>query len=158
MSPRFVIFLDIDGVLNNETWFQAERPDGRFGLDPDNVDALSEIVRRTGARIVLSSSQRRLKGVEERLRRAGVAPIFGKTPHRPELGRGAEIALWLKANEHFDGYVILDDDVDDLAEHSEHIVHTSPETGLTPELAEEAIRLLESQAEIVEWVCVQPRD
>ena len=50
-----VIFLDVDGVLNDD--YTADRsPAGFIGIDDGMVANLERIVRKTGAKIVLSSS------------------------------------------------------------------------------------------------------
>lgn len=52
-----IIFLDIDGVLNSEEWFKKRK---NYDIDPEKVELLKEIVDRTGAQIVLSSTWRTL--------------------------------------------------------------------------------------------------
>ena len=54
-----VIFLDIDGVLNSEEYYESF-PDGEFipPIDPVCVERLKRIVDRTGAKLILSSSWR----------------------------------------------------------------------------------------------------
>lgn len=47
-----VIFLDIDGVL---TTYSYHNPDTN-NINPDKVQILSQIVKRTGAKIVLTST------------------------------------------------------------------------------------------------------
>lgn len=47
-----VIFLDIDGVL---TTYSYHNPDTN-NINPDKVQFLSQIVKRTGAKIVLTST------------------------------------------------------------------------------------------------------
>ena len=106
-----VIFLDVDGVLNhNET-------DGKF--EDDCVKALKDIVHRTGAKIVLSSTWRytieNTNAVLNTLRNAGVMEeeeeFLGHTAHLGQLmdfpyypvcdshvSRTDEILLWLKLN------------------------------------------------------------
>ncbi len=52
-----VIFLDIDGVLNSNFWnhtHQFEISDGTL-IDRDKIKMLAELVRRTGAEIILHS-------------------------------------------------------------------------------------------------------
>ena len=50
-----VIFLDIDGVLNNE-YSKTRAPSGVIGIDGDKVKRLRKIVESTGAKLVLTSS------------------------------------------------------------------------------------------------------
>ena len=85
-----VIFLDIDGVLNNSgNSFRR--------LDPENVARLNALCRQSGARVVVSSSWRLwgMKLVRERLREEGFAGrivLIGAEPHapyeRPPLSKG----------------------------------------------------------------------
>lgn len=56
-----VIFLDIDGVLNSMDWFEKVKDRaGNNEINPDKVKLLKEIVDRTGANIVLSSTWKSL--------------------------------------------------------------------------------------------------
>ena len=51
------IFLDIDGVLNSNSWndsHQKEISDGTL-IDEEKIKLLSELVKSTGAKIVLHS-------------------------------------------------------------------------------------------------------
>ncbi len=58
--------------------------------------------------------------------------------------RGAEIAYWLKQHPDVDSFVILDDDIADIKPYykKEHIRTSFTEDGLTYELAEKAIKIL----------------
>lgn len=65
-----VIFLDMDGVLNNSEWNRFDHLDERFGKDrkgdlwwvaqinPEAVGHLNRIIKETGAKVVISSSWR----------------------------------------------------------------------------------------------------
>ncbi len=57
-----VIFLDIDGVLNNSKHMALHRGQ----IDPQNIACLNHLVEATGAKIVLSSSWRSYVG-EDRI-------------------------------------------------------------------------------------------
>ena len=89
-----VLFLDFDGVLNSESWMLAH-PQANFlrALDRSAVALLAEIVSRTQARIVVSSSWRRMyslnalrevlvEGGLPRRERAGENPRRRGTTHR----------------------------------------------------------------------------
>lgn len=55
------IFLDIDGVLNSNDWFEKNKDvDGLVEIDPSKLILLKEIVDCTEAKIILSSSWRSL--------------------------------------------------------------------------------------------------
>lgn len=98
MSRR-VIFLDVDGVLNNHEWQRRalearssgppwqRRSMARF-IDPAAVARLNGLVERSGAEVVLSSSWRLHYGVgqmQAMLESAGFqARLSGRTPIPPE--------------------------------------------------------------------------
>ena len=117
-----VIFLDIDGVLNSEEYYESF-PDGEFipPIDPVCVERLKRIVDRTGAKLILSSSWRggwekkREDTWEYTLFLVDALAEFGleiedKTIYLDGDAREAEVRHWLMhAPERIDGYVILDD-------------------------------------------------
>lgn len=141
--PRKVIFLDIDGVMNN----LGTRTDHHRGfpswLDPVNVAVLNDIVRATGAVVVISSSWRHgipFHELCDGFREAGcIAEIIGGTPDIDGPRRGREIAAWLAAQpEPPARYVALDDQFD-MPELPGKLVKTSQVEGLT---AREVPRIL----------------
>lgn len=110
-----VIFLDVDGVLNSDEYFQRPEYKEKTGIETD-VDAgkvalLKQAIDATGASVVLTASMRRLKigkGLIKLLNSFGIFPDF--TPHINHE-RGLEIDAWLKEHPDIDDYVILDDEV-----------------------------------------------
>ena len=175
-----VVFLDIDGVLNSEAFarkideqhlqlghVEPSRPKrattcGCYRLerriDRDAVARLNRLVAETGAKIVISSSWRRLLEpaevhrllVEQGLR----AEVIGETPHgnadaelRAALGhparifRGHEIDFWLKRHPEVERFVILDDG-SDMEMHKNRLVQTDFEEGLLDEHVDLAIHML----------------
>ena len=134
-----VIFLDVDGVLNSMQ--------DRFSQSLKTVDhllLLQELVDKTGAKIVLSSSWRGIpslrKVVETKLKEIN-AEIIGVTKSLPE-SRGSEIKDWLDSSpEPIEAFVILDDD-QDMDDLFDHLVQTSTERGLTRVEMEEALEKL----------------
>lgn len=59
-----IIFLDIDGVLNSMDYFEKVKDnDGYTDINLEKVKLLKEIVDRTGAEIVLSSTWRELSNI-----------------------------------------------------------------------------------------------
>lgn len=156
-SPIRAIFLDIDGCLNSPDFqvHRFQRGPGRSPIDPICVGHLNDLTARTGARIVVSSTWRRmgLGGIRRLLHKHGVTgPIVGRTPvieHRTEAGvyvwteRGAEIQRWLdRTGFEVESFVILDDDAD-MAHLGDRLVQTDWRTGLTGEDVERACELLE---------------
>ena len=117
------IFLDIDGVLNCITWFeQNKNKPGYTEIDPNKVRLLKEIVDRTGADIILSSSWRELYTLNDghehemytyltnSLNQFGLH-IKEHTPYISD-NRPLEIKTWLEENEKGNpvSFVSLDDD------------------------------------------------
>lgn len=122
-----VIFLDIDGVLCTPlsvrlNWL-FRRPMERPFFDPIALGLLRRLVRRTGARVVLSSSWRYsfedddpfMQAIRDHFYRtleANGTPVWDLAPI---LGRskGEEIAAWLEQHPGA-GFVILDDRPDEF--------------------------------------------
>ena len=119
-----VIFLDIDGVLNDDGY---NRSKGIY-VDPEMVKNLAYIIRNTGADVILSSSWRLgyKKFIEnnyqsdekeylqlyELLTAEGIT-VKGCTPLSDKSGSAArpyEIREWLNRFPSIFSYVILDDD------------------------------------------------
>jgi len=151
-----VLFLDFDGVLNSHAWMERQPPTTNFlrAVDPEAVARLAEVIRRTGARIVVSSTWRilnslaNLRGV---LIEAGFpppCPIIGATPrlHRTPEGapryRGHEIQQWLdEAGAEVQAFAIVDDD-SDMVHLTPRLVQTNFERGLQDEHVEALVALL----------------
>lgn len=147
-----VIFLDIDGVMNNCKLIE------QFGCDAigDNfVDLLKEIVDKTKAKIVLSSTWRLFgksrKLVQVALNSKGMEfidctvdgqdfknGIKKKLSHYVE--RREEIQEWLDRHPEVEDFVILDDDPD--AEIEGHFFQTNFEEGLTSKHVDEVVHYL----------------
>lgn len=135
-----VIFLDIDGVINNAT--TSERFEGFIGIDPALVEIFNKLIQDTNARVVLSSTWRLDKNWRETMARHKIKCVFlGATPRlytpgQPRVERGEEIKQWLEENANYNitNYAILDDDSDMLE--GQPLFKTSWQTGLTPEIAE----------------------
>lgn len=68
-------------------------------------------------------------------------PIFDYTPIINWELRGIEIAAWLGLHPEVDSFVILDDR-NDMSPYKEQFIKTNFDTGLTDELTEKAIRIL----------------
>jgi hypothetical protein len=104
MTPRPLIFLDIDGVLGH---FGS---DGR--LDPNCIAELDWLINETGAKVILISSWRETLGLAETRRRLVAAGFRGRiaaaTPSFPHRARSDEIEVFLAAHPS-PRFVILDD-------------------------------------------------
>lgn len=133
-----IIFLDVDGVLN-AVHSQSRAPSGFLGVDNSKVKVLRELVDRTGAAIVLTSTWKRgwsrnkamlskdAEYLNRKLARAGLR-IMDKTSDEM-FDRGAGIARWIRAHQNIvEAWVVLDDDYfEDYAENGvdDHLVKTS---------------------------------
>jgi hypothetical protein len=149
-----VIFLDFDGPIIPIMSHEHKR-EMREKAWPPCVEQLNRITDTTGAKIVVSSSWRwgGEEDVKEKLKLWGVTgEVIGITPiletaWKPEsklwiaTPRGCEIGAWFGDKE-IESFVILDDD-DDMVHLKKFLVQTPFETGLTQELADEAIAILE---------------
>ena len=153
-----IIFLDIDGVLNSDKYFDSIsnkeyiNPVDRLMLDIDTskVKLLLEIVGRTNAKIVITSSWRRMKlyqYIKERLVSMGL-PVVGETPFI-EGRRGEEIRSYLLENR-VSNYCIIDDEVfKDYKELEDYLVVTDfYEDGLTIEHAKGVVKKLIKKEEM----------
>ena len=162
------LFLDIDGVLNHDTWFnspsykntQANWQVSMF--DPDCVKRVNRILQETGAKLVVSSSWRGMTDLPEIFAEVGLPTEFDITPFACNIypdafpitdffsdetdiryWRGSEIKWYLDHNAKEDyTYCILDDDYDILEEQLEYFVCTSNPQGLTDKLADRVIKIL----------------
>lgn len=168
-----VIFLDMDGVLNSRRYTTGPNfkpPDwgedgegGNLGfgsaqIDPEAVALLNDLVERTGARIVLSSSWRHIWSWQEvaaMLEKRGLKDkewVIDQTPSAPSDNRGDEVAEWIslgrerrEVDPDFDpltSYVILDDGDDFSTEQQAHFVQTDPRVGLTAADVQRAVGIL----------------
>jgi hypothetical protein len=138
-----VIFLDIDGVLNS-----AETMKEGIHLDNKKVVLLNNIIKETGAKVVISSSWRigsTVKEIQKQLRLAGLRKypnIIGFTPN-PKTGfRGDDIERWLQDNKEVTQYVIVDDGSDFFDYQKDYLVQTEWEVGLNWFFADQMLDLL----------------
>ena len=137
------IFLDCDGVLNNANYIKkCYRKNGHKPMsmyctpfDPHNLKNLAKIVKKTGAKIVLSSTWRIFKShiyvLEARLAEYGLR-IYDMTDNINMI-KGAEITEWLKQHRDIENYVVIDDEEYDLSNFidNKHLVIVDSNYGLT---------------------------
>jgi hypothetical protein len=115
VTPRKVVFLDIDGVMNHVRTRAGPGGGLRAMLEPASVALLNRVVEATGAVVVVSSSWRlvlSLDALRAAFAAAGcVAEIVDVTPALDASRRELEIAAWLAAQaEPPARFVILDDE------------------------------------------------
>lgn len=120
-----VIFLDVDGVLNSEYWYvknhkkHPERCCADKAIDPRYVRNLKKIVKKTGAKIVLSATCRgavrkdKNHYLHQILSKYGLE-IYDYTSRIGTGERGYDIQDWLDKHRNVTNIVILDDDSDML--------------------------------------------
>ena len=115
---------------------------------------LRDIVERTGAKLVLSSTWRfgamhdafflereALRELVAEFRRVRCPLWFDVTPYLPRAKRWQEINAWLM-NHDTDDFIILDDVGEELKPFADKLVLTNMRDGLTKERAELAIKML----------------
>lgn len=161
-----ILFLDIDGVLNNTPYLQKRSYEEIVSgvnnkvppIDMFNMEQLNRVLKKTGCKIIVSSTWRGmgLEGVRKELEGAGVPEntIVGVTPSIDGSlsNRGEEIAMWIEEQHFIDSsckdkidvkrYAIVDD-YNDMLEHQQpFFVFTTMEEGLTPSKADELIKIL----------------
>ena len=143
------IFLDIDGVLNNEST-TTKSPDGFVGLSSNLGKRLRKIIKSTRAKVVLTSSWKDSSSEQDynyllrKLKLYLAIPVAKiSEPNGSMFARGAGINAFLKENE-CEQFVILDDFTFDFKEQGlfPHLVLTSPERGLTDEDVDKAVNIL----------------
>ena len=162
------LFLDIDGVLNHDVWFNSPSYKNNQAnwqvsmFDPACVERVNRILQETGAKLVVSSSWRDMADLAAIFKGVGLPTEFDTTPYADVIypdafpitdffseetdiryWRGSEIKWYLDHNAKEDyTYCILDDDCDMLDEQLEYFVSTSNPKGLTDKLTDKAIEIL----------------
>lgn len=150
-----VIFIDIDGVLNEDSTPTRTKSRVMF-IDQEKLLRLKQIVEATQAKIVLSSTWRydrddpRYNGdfleLREVFQKVGLE-FYSYTPvDAIGIRRGMEIKAWLGMHPEVDQYIILDDELFDFEERGllPRLIKTAFwDGGLTEEHMQEAIKLLQ---------------
>ena len=167
-----IIFLDFDGVLNTAYYqhylmYQGKSWQDEYGalFDPEAVSQLARIINVTNADIVIESSWKYLGlDVMQEMWTARCLPgkVIDITPSSvsdnwlltanpddldPAMGhcKGMEIASWLSDNAQADTrYVIIDDEYVCLESQIPYFVLTNPHDGITEDIADRVIAILNS--------------
>src|SRR3569833_254585 len=105
------IFLDIDGVLNSEE--PQNHRNIPYFVDDRLLDKITELVRKTGATVVLSSTWR-VDPVGLLAAKYYQVPFDDVCPDLPGAPRCEEVITWLRQHPDVTRYVVLDDDDDCL--------------------------------------------
>lgn len=145
-----IIFLDIDGVMNSESYYKTvnskQKNWSRF--NPISVNIITKLVQEFDARIVISSLWRfaMKKELSKELKLSDLVNYLHKdwsTPIIQPSHRGKEIKLWLDSHPDITDFLIFDDDEDILPEHSKLFVKTTLADGLQEEHYYKAREILE---------------
>lgn len=158
-----ILFLDIDGVLNSESWYLSNEFKNKLSnkacylethLDNTAIDKLNQLCNKTDAKIVISSTWRTFSDCIPTLQKNGLtAEIIDVTPDLTELlpsgvwvskTRGEEIQYWLDNNQ-WNNYVIIDDDSDMLESQKQNFVQTDDMYGITDLDVDQVIKIFEKQ-------------
>lgn len=166
-----IIFLDIDGVLNSDIYMASDAyynevkaagcKDHRgyevvlkahhTHLDPAGIQLVNQLVEKSDATVVLSSTWRIRYSIDEMntmLRGRGATFwISDVTPAKMSYRRRqGDIREYLEDLKDLDGvepeaFVILDD-LDEFPDMKEHFVCTPEKTGITQEHVNQALKIL----------------
>ena len=166
------IFLDIDGVIATSDYLDEAN---MWTINPYKLELLKNIINKTNAKIVLSSSWRK-HSVEDTIKYmlnnsfTLATLIIGVTIRayhyidkneriHLSIPRGVEIKQWIDTHIHSDNgknwtrkkekidftYIILDDDSDMLLEQKDNFIQCNSNIGLTEEIVEIAIKKLNNE-------------
>lgn len=145
-----IVFLDIDGVLASpKSWGIGKtmwHDQFAYPWDDECVGLFNEIIEKTDAEIVFSSSWRvgynhRNGLIKPLFEYNGVKKVpFDITPQKMSSHRSQEIRMWLEDNGTPDRFVILDDDFIDTF--PENFIQCDSEVGITEEIRDKVIALL----------------
>jgi len=157
-----LLFLDVDGVLVLD-WDWRTHLHGNARPDPACIAALNHIIDSTGCYVVVSSSWRKERSLQELCQiingQFGVhGQVIGRTevltvhreiagcatPVQEAAGRGEEILKWLQAyarKHSVHSFAILDDSAD-VGELDRFLVRPDSAVGLTMQDAAQAVAIL----------------
>lgn len=142
-----VLFLDVDGVLNRTGFHPGESVGLRSWIEPELAQRLSEVLRVTGAEIVLASDWRRareLPHLRDELCAAGIeGSLLGVTPILDGQARWREIEAWMIEHDVDHDAVVIVDDGYDMGVLGARFVRASPLNGLDQEAAKAIVALFE---------------
>ena len=146
-----ILFLDIDGVLNSADFVIKRKYDLVLSFlsyplsefDPLAVERVNTILNKTNAKLVISSDWRFTEGLDNILKKAGLRyPIYDITPYGMGKDRGYEIQEWLDEHDDIENYAIIYDINNMLDSQQSHFIQTSDIHGLTEDLMELTIKIL----------------
>ena len=111
----FVVFLDVDGVLNTMKTC-VHTPQGYTGIDDARVELLAKVMKQVGADgVVLTSTWKQMQEDEEdyvylvkKLDKYGIK-ILGKTKEERVLEWEEGVLAYLETHPEIEDFVIIDD-------------------------------------------------
>ena len=138
-----IVFLDADGCINSNKWYKSAEYYSNLFKDPDIdpyvIDLINQFTNETDVKIVISSSWKIDDYCLERLERAGLENIIGRTPNLiftvpyDKFCKGLEIKAWLGVH-NVDKYLILDDELDSVYdEQKPNLLLIDHKVGITEE-------------------------
>lgn len=156
-DTRWVVFLDIDGVLNSTQFMESILPSTNRSkivlIDRRAVERLNRLCLTTGAQVVVSSTWRYSRTLAQ-LRNVLVdhgfeGTVLGMTPKMSSAPRGEEIQAWLD-NAPLYGlettrFIIIDDNAEDMLHLSDRLVQTLQTVGLQDADVDMAIDMLRKE-------------
>lgn len=152
-SYDYVIFLDIDGVLNHKQFFEKKKEllfknniQLTFPFDSFDVNIIHNLnkfwEKYTDVKLVISSSWRWNSDLDKILNKVGLNKcIDAITPTMISNHRGEEIDIFLKQH-NVKEYVIFDDIDDMLDNQKDHLILCDDKIGLTEDNLKQAIQIL----------------
>ncbi|MEZ2337616.1 HAD domain-containing protein [Mucilaginibacter sp. RCC_168] len=152
-----LILLDIDGVMvPANSWKKPEFMEDGFPMfNLNSVKALQRIISETNASVVLTTSHKtkyKVSQWKDLLKSRGINPkrVQRLSTNSLYVSRKDEILEWyLKKHVPNEEFVIIDDDkmLNGLPENLKgNLILTSPSVGLTDDLADEAISILQNRS------------
>jgi hypothetical protein len=141
LDKKKVIFLNVDGVLNN---FTLNKSNSNECISVRSMIFLNKIIKKTNAGVVITypwSEGKTIQELQRTLNKFGFrGTVVGKIKKHPK-GTYTAIKEWYKNNKDISGYVILDSNIIDIS--SGFQVKTDfYGNGLTEERADKAIEIL----------------
>lgn len=156
---RSILFLDIDGVLNDHTWHQ---PADSYTFDKPCVERLNRIIKETNCQVVISSAWRymvhrkamtltgfslmmRTHGVTKDIELIGITHMDEPSQRliQPATTRGMQIKNWMDEFGVGRSYCVVDDlDLDITKFHADRFIQINGDIGMTDEDADKIIEIL----------------
>lgn len=160
MKPRkrlLILFLDVDGVLNTFAYIMENLNKGQTPEDnakmimSAKVALLNELIQKTGCKVIVNSSWRRIEGWWQSFELAGInmEAIEGVTDCLDGKLRGDEIQLWMDRHEiPREDIVIFDDLPAPIFPGLEDRLVEMGKCALTEERCNQALRLWGLEKEV----------